>query len=45
LNHPDFQVGSLGANQNLTSSTFGQAGQTATGNAAREFQGSVKVSF
>jgi hypothetical protein len=45
LNHPDFQVGSLGANQNLTSSTFGQVGQTATGNAAREFQGSVKVSF
>ena len=45
LNHPDFQVGSLGANQNLTSATFGQVGQTATGNAAREFQGSVKVSF
>ena len=45
LNHPDFQVGSLGSNQNLTSSTFGQVGQTATGNAAREFQGSVKVSF
>ena len=36
LNHPDFQVGSLGANQNLTSSTFGQVGQLASGNAARE---------
>jgi hypothetical protein len=45
LNHPDFQVGSLGANQTLTSSTFGQVGQLASGNAAREFQGSVKISF
>lgn len=45
LNHPDFALGSLGANQNLTSSTFGQVGQLATGNAAREFQGSVKISF
>ncbi len=45
LNHPDFALGSIGANQNLTSSTFGQVGQTVTGTTAREFQGSVKVSF
>jgi len=45
LNHPDFALGSLGANQNFTSSTFGQVGQLASGNAAREFQGSVKISF
>ena len=45
LNHPDFALGSIGANQTLTSSTFGQVGQTATGNNAREFQGSVKVAF
>jgi hypothetical protein len=45
LNHPDFATGSLGANQSLTSSTFGQVGQTAPGNNAREFQGSVKISF
>lgn len=45
LNHPDFALGSLGSNQNFTSSTFGQVGQTASGNAAREFQGGVKLSF
>ncbi len=45
LNHPDFAVGSLGSNQSFTSSTFGQVGQTAAGNSAREFQGSVKISF
>jgi len=42
LNHPDF---GLNATQNLTSSTFGQVSSTASGNAAREFQGGVKVSF
>jgi hypothetical protein len=45
LNHPDFALGSLGANQSFASSTFGQVGQTASGNAAREFQGSIKISF
>ena len=45
LNHPDFGVGNLGANQVLTSSTFGQVSSTASGNAARVFQGSVKVIF
>jgi Carboxypeptidase regulatory-like domain len=45
LNHPDFGVGSLGANQTLTSSTFGQVSSTASGNAARVFQGVVKVVF
>jgi hypothetical protein len=47
LNHPDFGLGSLGANQVLTSSTFGQVGSTTTTplNQARVFQGSVKLSF
>jgi hypothetical protein len=45
LNHPDFAIGSLGANQAISSSTFGQAGATATGNAARVFQGCVKIVF
>jgi hypothetical protein len=45
LNHPDFGVGNLGSNQVLTSSTFGQVSSTANGNAARVFQGSVKVIF
>lgn len=45
LNHPDFAIGTLGANQSISSSTFGQAGATATGNAARVFQGSVKMIF
>lgn len=45
LNHPDFAVGTLGANQTLTSSTFGQVSSTASGNAARVFQGSVKILF
>ncbi|HEY2468182.1 MAG TPA: carboxypeptidase-like regulatory domain-containing protein [Terracidiphilus sp.] len=45
LNHPDFAVGTLGANQTLTSSTFGQVASTASGNAARVFQGSVKFIF
>lgn len=43
LNHPDF--GFPTTPQNLTSSTFGQVSQTATGNAARVFQGSVKLIF
>ena len=41
LNHPDF--GSPTAA--LTSSTFGQISATAGGNAARIFQGSVKLTF
>jgi hypothetical protein len=41
LNHPDF--GSPQAN--LSSSTFGQISSTATGNAARVFQGSAKIIF
>ena len=47
LNHPDFGVGSLGANQVLTSSTFGQVSSTTSTplNQARVFQGSVKLSF
>jgi hypothetical protein len=45
LNHPDFGVGSLGSNQTLTSSTFGQVSSTASGNAARVFQGVVKIVF
>ncbi len=42
LNHPDF---GLTTPQTLTSSTFGQVSATATGNAARVFQGSVKLIF
>ncbi len=45
LNHPDFAIGSLGANQAISSSTFGQASALASGNAARVFQGAVKLSF
>jgi hypothetical protein len=49
LNHPNFQLGSLGSNQNLTSSTFGQvSGEAPTGantSGARIFQGAIKVSF
>jgi hypothetical protein len=45
LNHPDFGVGTLGASQALTSSTFGQVSSTASGNSARVFQGSVKLIF
>jgi hypothetical protein len=45
LNHPDFSIGTLGANQSISSSTFGQASATATGNAARVFQGCVKIVF
>jgi hypothetical protein len=47
LNHPDFALGSLGANQTLTSSTFGQVSSTTSTplNQARVFQGSVKVVF
>jgi hypothetical protein len=41
LNHPDF--GSPTAS--LTSSTFGQVGALAGGNAARVFQGGIKLSF
>ena len=43
LNHPDFGFSST--NQTLTSSTFGQISQTATGNAPRVFQGGVKLVF
>jgi hypothetical protein len=43
LNHPDF--GFSATNQTLTSSTFGQISQTATGNAARVFQGGMKLHF
>ena len=42
LNHPNF---GLTTPVVLTSSTFGQISSTATGNAARVFQGSVKISF
>jgi hypothetical protein len=42
LNHPNFSLGSLGSNLNLTSSTFGQI---SSASAARVFQGAVKVSF
>ena len=47
LNHPDFGLGSLGANQVLTSATFGQVSSTTTTplNQARVFQGSVKFTF
>jgi hypothetical protein len=49
LNHPNFQLGSLGTNQNLTSSTFGQvSAQAPTGantSGARIFQGAIKISF
>jgi hypothetical protein len=45
LNHPDFGFTSSQIPQNLTSSTFGQISATATGNAARVFQGSVKLIF
>ena len=41
-NHPDF---GLTTPVTLTSATFGQVSSTATGNAARVFQGSVKVVF
>jgi hypothetical protein len=43
LNHPDF--GFSNGMQILTSATFGQISQTATGNNAREFQGGIKLSF
>jgi hypothetical protein len=42
LNHPCF---GLSTPQNLTSSTFGQVSSTATGNAARIFQGGIKLIF
>lgn len=42
LNHPDF---GLTTPQTLTSATFGQVAATATGNAARVFQGCVKIIF
>jgi hypothetical protein len=42
LNHPDF---GLSTPVVLTSSTFGQVSSTASGNAARVFQGSVKITF
>jgi hypothetical protein len=47
LNHPDFAVGSLGSNQAITSSTFGQVSSTQStpSNQARVFQGSVKIVF
>jgi hypothetical protein len=50
LNHPNFQVGSLGANSGINSSTFGQISSTAangTNNTfgARVFQGAVHVTF
>ncbi len=49
LNHPNFQLGSLGSNQNLTSSTFGpvsaEAPTGANTSGARIFQGAVKISF
>ncbi|MGA8730822.1 MAG: carboxypeptidase regulatory-like domain-containing protein, partial [Terracidiphilus sp.] len=47
LNHPDFGLGSLGANQVLTSSTFGQVSSTTSTplNQARVFQGSLKIVF
>ena len=43
LNHPDFA--NPDANLSHLSSTFGQVSATATGLNAREFQGSVKISF
>jgi hypothetical protein len=47
LNHPNFGLGSLGANQTLTSSTFGQVSSTTSTplNQARVFQGSLKIVF
>ena len=42
LNHPNF---GLSTPVVLTSSTFGQVSATASGNAARVFQGSLKISF
>lgn len=42
LNHPNFN-NPTSSNLNLSSSTFGQI--TSTSNTAREFQGSVKISF
>jgi hypothetical protein len=47
LNHPDFALGSLGSNQTLTSSTFGQVSSTTSTptNQARVFQGSLKIVF
>ncbi len=47
LNHPNFGLGSLGSNQTLTSSTFGQVSSTTSTppNQARVFQGSLKVVF
>lgn len=42
LNHPNFNLGSLGSNLNLTSSTFGQVSGAS---AARVFQGAMKFSF
>jgi hypothetical protein len=41
LNHPDFGSPTAG----LSSSTFGQISSTAGGNAARVFQGGVKLIF
>lgn len=41
LNHPDFG----NPTASFTSSTFGQIGGTASGNAARVFQGGIKLSF
>jgi len=45
LNHPNFQnpAGSAGGNASFTSSTFGQL--SSQSNAARVFQGSVKLNF
>jgi hypothetical protein len=43
LNHPNFATPD--ANLSHLSSTFGQTSATATGLNAREFQGSVKISF
>jgi hypothetical protein len=47
LNHPNFGLGSLGSNQTLTSSTFGQVSSTSSTplNQARVFQGSLKIVF
>jgi hypothetical protein len=44
LNHPNFS-GPSTSSLLVTSSTFGQVSSTATGNAARVFQGSVKLIF
>jgi hypothetical protein len=41
LNHPDFAA----PNASVASSSFGQISGTATGNAARVFQGAIKFSF